>query len=620
MDGCFGKYADVDLSTGVTADYRIPEAWLEKHVGGRGIATRILLEELHGGEDPLGPENVLVFATGPYQGTNTPGGGKHGIYGRSPKTGTINESYAGGFFGHALGRSGYDGIIVRGVAESPRSLIVQDGEVELTDATDLWGLETADVESRLKELHGNVSVSSIGIAGENGVQSACIVNDRARALGRSGWGAVMGSKRLKAIAVGGDQEKPIHDPEALRSDIAAYRKYMRSRQDLAFYGETGTINHVRGYSELGVLPTKNFQEGCYDFADDISDLGLAPILVRRDTCAGCPVACKRVVRTSFQGRPVEERYGGPEFEAAAAFGSLCLNRDIHSICMANQLCNRYGLDTISAGNMIAFIMEATEKGLLSEHEGARWGDAGRIVELVEQIARREGIGAKLANGLAAFARELGAEEFAMHIKGQEIPMHEPRGKIGLGISYATSPRGATHLDGMHDHLIDTQNPLAPWGVVDPVDRFAWEPKPRLDKLIEDLFSFSNSLVCCLFIHWGYSAGHPEQFEYDRAILLDVTGRDLPFEEWQLIGERNYVIRKIMSAWDGYTRADDDLPPRFKTPLPRGGSAGRPITDRQLQAAIDEWYELRGFDSCGPTDAKLAELGLGELRGLIRRDA
>jgi len=278
----------------------------------------------------------------------------------------------------------------------------------------------------------------------------------------------------------------------------------------------------------------------------------------------------------------------------------------------------YGLDTISAGNMIAFLMEATERGILSEREGARWGDAARIVELVELIAKREGIGARLAGGMATFARELGAEDFAMHIKGQEIPMHEPRGKIGLGISYATSPRGATHLDGMHDHLIDAPNPLGPWGVAEPVDRFAWDPKPRLDKLIEDLFSFSNSLVCCLFIHWGYSAGHPEQFEFDRKMLFDIIGRDLSYEDWRLIGERNYVIRKIMSAWDGHTREDDDLPPRFKTPLPRGGSAGRPIPHDRLQAAIDEWYELRGFDRFGPTDAKLSSLGLGELRGLIQR--
>ncbi|MBU0595327.1 aldehyde ferredoxin oxidoreductase, partial [Candidatus Bipolaricaulota bacterium] len=231
MDGYFGKYADVDLTTGMVADYAIPDAWVEKHVGGRGVATRILLEELQGCEDPLGPDNILVFATGPYQGTGTPGGGKHGIFGRSPKTNTVNESYAGGFFGHALGRSGHDGLIVRGVADSPRCIVIQDGDVDIVDATDLWGVETADVEDRLKERYGSLSVSSIGIAGENGVQSACIINDRARALGRSGWGAVMGSKRLKAIAVGGDRQKPLHDVESLRRHSAEYVKYMRSRDN-----------------------------------------------------------------------------------------------------------------------------------------------------------------------------------------------------------------------------------------------------------------------------------------------------------------------------------------------------------------------------------------------------
>jgi len=617
MNGCFGKYIDVDLSREKVDDYPIPESWYERHLGGRGIATRILVEELEGGEDPLGPDNIMVFATGPYQGTGAPGGGKHAIFGRSPKNNTINESYAGGYFGHALGRSGFDGIVIRGAAKTPQCLVIQNGKVEIVDADDLWGLDTGEVEEKIKARYKNVSVSSIGIAGENLVQSACIINDRCSSLGRSGWGAVMGSKKLKAIACAGNIDKPVYDAESLKKDIRQYVKYIKSREDRTFFGETGTINHVKLYSDLGTLPTKNFQEACYDDAVKIADVGLAPILVRRGTCAGCPIACKRVVKTEFMGRPVMERYGGPEYETSVAFGSLCLNNNIHAVCLANQLCNQYGLDTISTGCMIAFVMEATDKGLLSEAQGAKWGDAERVIELVDLIAKREGIGDSLAKGLAHFAKEIGGEAFAMHIKGQEVPMHEPRGKVGLAISYATSPRGANHVDGMHDHLFVIPDTMPLWGVTEPVDVFTWERKPEVDKLAGDIMSFTDSMIGCLFLNLPLA--HPEQFEYDRRILRDITGMDLDPKAVALIGERNVVIRKIMTAWDGYTRADDDLPARFKAPLPGGPAAGRPIIHEEFHAAVDKWYRLRGYDAYGPTDEKLAELGLKELQGLIRRN-
>ena len=618
MDGAFGKYLLVDLSEGAFEEYPLPEAWLEKHLGGRGIGARILLEEFKEKDlslralDPLGPENILVFATGPFQGLSIAGGGRHAVLGISPKTGAVADSYAGGFFGHELSRSGYDGLIIEGRAERPVYLTLISGKPELHDARALWSKETAEVEEELRRRHGRVRVAAIGPAGENLVKFACIIHDRTRAAGRPGFGAVMGSKNLKAIALSGHLEKPVYDRQAFLERRKELALALAGERWIRRFRSCGTAGGIMTLNEQGLLPTKNFQEGVFDRAGMISGEVMAEtILLRSDSCAGCPIGCKRVVSAKFDNEEVDPRYGGPEYETIAAFGSLLLVDDLEAIALANQKCNAYGLDTISTGVTIAWAIEATERGLIESDLG--WGDARAILRMIDLIARREGLGEELAKGLDYLERKYGGD-FALHVKGIEVPMHEPRGKVGLGLSYATSPRGATHLEGIHDTMLEVENPTPELGVTEKMDRFSWEGKPRVVKIYEDLRSFTNSLVMCVFIPSVTGPGY--NYPKIREILRAITGLKVDAKEMLLIGERNYNLLKILAARAGYTRGDDDLPKRLKEPLPQGESAGRPIPDDLLQKMIDEYYRFRGWDDHGPTEAKLEELGLEELKELI----
>ncbi|MCK5586430.1 aldehyde ferredoxin oxidoreductase, partial [Candidatus Bipolaricaulota bacterium] len=424
MKGVYGRYADVNLTTGTVDEYPISDEWMRMYLGGRGIGLRILHEELARDAGPLSPENILVFATGPLQGTGLAGGGRHAIISKSPKTGTLNDTYAGGFWAHELATSGYDGIIVRGAADAPVYLALVDGRVSIESADDLWGKDVGDVDAELKDRHAGCRVLSIGPAGENLVNFACVMNDVNRSAGRPGFGAVMGSKKLKAIAVKGGRAKSFFDEEMLGEIRGSLAEALAKNEGLQEFGAWGTTASVLPLSEMGILPTKNFMEGVFDDADKIDGAGEAfkRLLVGRDHCTGCPIRCKRVVEGSYGGRAIERRYGGPEYESTAALGSFCLNASAESVSLANQLCNAYGLDTISAGVAIAFAMEASEKGLISEE--ISWGDPDVVVRLVEDIAFRRGLGDRLADGVDRLAAELGAD-FAMHIKGQELPMHEP---------------------------------------------------------------------------------------------------------------------------------------------------------------------------------------------------
>jgi aldehyde:ferredoxin oxidoreductase len=613
MHGSFNRYLSVDLTSGTVKDYEIPSEWQRLHLGGRGIAARILLEELPGRIDPLSPANILIFATGPFQGTGLLGAGRHLVMSVSPKTGSVCGSYAGGYFGHELGRSGYDGIMLRGQAAEPVYLSLIDGEATLHAAAEVWGKGTSETEKILQQRHSGGRVASIGIAGENRVQMACVINDRSRSAGRPGLGAVMGAKHLKAIIVTGDRDKFLFDRDRFVRERAAYAKLFQD-EGTKHFGEYGTAGGVTWLSERGILPTKNFQEGVFDHAEAIGGERLHDtILVERESCAGCSIRCKRVVRTAFAGREVLPEFGGPEYETIAALGSLCLNDDLSAISLANQLCNDYGIDTISAGVAIAFLMEASEKGFIDQE--ISWGDGEAIISLVDQIAHREGIGNRVADGLEAFAKELGAD-FHMTIKEVEIPMHEPRGKQGMGLSYATSPRGATHMEGMHDTMLSPDAPTPELGVNRSYDRFTLVDKPRVVKIYEDLRSFDNSLIlCCLTTR---SIGKNYNYPEIRSLLEAVTGVGLSPEEMLKIGERNYALLKLHAARAGYTMDDDGLPKRFAGSLPRGASAGHPIDPKVMREAIEILYRERGYDRLGPTDETLRRLDLGDYIGVIER--
>jgi len=613
MQSVFGRYVDVDLSSGRIKNYEIPANWQTRFLGGKGIAARILLDELPEKVDPFGAENILVFATGPFQGTGVVGGGRHVVLAVSPKTGAVADSYAGGYFGHELGKSGYDGILVRGVSATAVVLALIDGNAELFPADDLWGRGTGEIEEELKDRYPGSRISSIGIAGENLVSQACIINDRSRSAGRPGLGAVMGSKRLKAVVVRGNAEKTLADPDRFAAERAEHLKEFtdeRTHEDWKY----GTSGGVPALSEMGILPTKNFQQGVFDEAEAISGARMyETILIKPDTCIGCPIRCKRTVKTSFAGRDVLPEFGGPEYETVAAFGSLCMNADLDSIALANQLCNDYGLDTISVGTSIAFLMEASEKGLIEE--SIQWGDADAIVSLVDQIAHRDRIGDRVGAGLDQFASEIGAD-FAMTIKGVELPMHEPRGKQGLGISYATTPRGANHMEGMHDTMLSADSPSPELGINRPYDRFTIADKPFVTKIFEDLRSFDNSLVLCCFT--TRSVGDRYNYPRIRSLLEAATGRLIDAAEMLQIGERNYALMRILSSRAGHRMEGDGLPSRFFKPLPRGASAGHPIDPETFREVLEAYYQQRGYDRFGPTDARLRSLGLEDCIGMIQR--
>ena len=613
MHSVFGRYLDVDLSSGCIKNYEIPVDWQTHFLGGKGIAARILLEELPEKVDPFGAENILVFATGPFQGTGIVGGGRHVILAVSPKTGAVADSYAGGYFGHELGKSGYDGILVRGISASPVVLAVIDGKAELFPADDMWGRGTGETEEELREKHPGSRVSSIGIAGENLVSQACIINDRSRSAGRPGLGAVMGSKKLKAVVVRGNTEKTLADPDRFVAERVEYVKQFtdeRTQEDWKY----GTSGGVPALCEMGILPTKNFQQGVFDEAEAIGGARMyETILVKPDTCIGCPIRCKRVVKTSFADRDVLPEFGGPEYETVAAFGSLCMNADLDSIALANQLCNDYGLDTISVGTSIAFLMEASEKGLIEE--SIQWGDADAIVSLVDQIAHRDGIGDRVGAGLDKFASGIGAD-FAMTIKGVELPMHEPRGKQGLGISYATTPRGANHMEGIHDTMLAGDLPSPELGIDRPYDRFTIADKPFAAKTFEDLRSFDNSLILCCFT--TRSVGDRYNYPQIRSLLEAATGRLTDAAEMLQIGERNYALMRILSSRAGHRMEGDGLPARFFKPLPRGASAGHPIERETFGEVLEAYYQERGYDRFGPTDARMRSLGLEDCIGMVPR--
>ena len=620
MKGVYGRYTDVNLTTGVVNDFEIPMDWYKKYLGGRGIGLRILLEELKGNEEPLGPDNILIFATGPLQGTGIAGAGRHAIIAKSPKTGSLNDSYAGGFWGNELGRSGYDGIIIRGKASNPVYLAILNGKAMIRSAKNLWGLDVGETDYRLKEKYKGSRILCIGPAGEHLVKFACIMNDITRAAGRPGFGAVMGSKNLKAIVVKGESKKLFYDDEMLDEIRKKLTQELMSNSGIQEFGKWGSSAGIMGLNALGILPTKNFQEGVFDDAEKIDGKGnsFKKILVGRDTCSGCPIRCKRVVKGTYKRQEIEEKYGGPEYETLAALGSNCLNADVLSISFANQLCNKYGLDTISTGVTIAFAMEASEKGLIKE--SIKWGDSEAVINLIEDITFRKGLGNMLAEGIDTVASNINAD-FAIHIKGQEVPLHDPRGKISLGLSYATTPRGGQHMEAFHDTGAESLGKYGTpeIGVYGPIDRMSWNKKPRFCKIHQDLASFANSAIACDYVGFdcALSRGY-NPYPRLREASYAATGLEIGVVEMLLIGERNFNMLKLAATQQGYTRKDDDLPKRFKEALPRGNSARDPISNDVLQRAIDEYYTLRGWDNYGPTDQKLAQLDMKEFVGFIKR--
>ena len=622
--GHWGKMLRVNLTEGSIKVEELSDEWLRMYVGGWGFIGYYLLKEVPAGIDPLSPENLLIYATGPVTAQPLAGGGRHMIGGKSPLTGGFAGSEAGGFFGAELKRAGWDMIIFEGAAPSPVYLYINEDHVELLPAEDLWGLETADAEQKIREAHGDrfVRVSQIGAAGENQARIANVIHDSNRAAGRTGMGALMGSKKLRAVAVRGTQRPPTADEQKI-SELGRWFRDNYKETGSGVFSTLGTNRMVRVNNEAGGLPTRNFQEGVFEGYDKIdAETLLDTITIKRDTCFGCPVRCKWVVQVEDEEYPVDPKYGGPEYETTASMGCLLGIDDLRVIAYANQLCNAYGLDTIGAGMTIAWAMECFEKGLISSDDTGglelTFGNGDALIAMIKQIAHREGFGDLLAEGSKRAALAIGGDaiDYTVQIKGQDLAMHDPRVKYGHGLGIAVSPTGADHMHSAHDSAYQTEGGIADLRSVGVVKPLPWDDlsadKAAMMRQVMMRRVIYNLTGVCMFHAWT-----PQQ---ETDMVAAATGWDTSVMELWLAAERAYDMARAFNAREGFGADDDLLPKRLFEPLSEGAVAGKVYTREQFIAARDAFYGMMGWDENGaPTRAKLENLGLGWVADLLESD-
>ena len=614
MHGYNGKILRVNLSSGAISVDEPDESFYRRYLGGRGFISYFLLKEVARNADALGAENKLVFATGPLTGVPVAGSGRNSVGAKSPLTNLYGDGEVGGYWGAELKHAGYDAIIIEGKSEDPVFLWIKDGKAEIRDASHLRGKTTRDCEQLIKGELGdrNVCVAQIGPAGENLVRYACVINDLGHVCGRCGIGAVMGSKKLRAIAVRGHRKVELADAGTISSIAKWYRDNFKNIRWSASLSVHGTTGNFAGLNRTGVLPTRNFRESIFEGADNISAEAIeAGALKRRRGCYACPVRCKPVVSV---GEPynVDPIYGGPEYETQAALGSFCGVDNLGALLKGNELCNANGLDTISTGVTIAFAMECFERGILTKKDtgglALNFGNAEAMLQMIEMIARREGFGKVLAEGSARAAQAIGkgAEEFAMQVKQQEIPMHDPRWKQGLGIGYAVSPTGADHCHNIHDgdYARRITNELNSLGVFEPLPiNDLSSAKVRLLYYGSTWRHLLDCLVICLFI----------SFDVQQIVDLVRATTGWPTSAFELmkIGERCIQMTRAFDIREGMSKDEDKLPERFFTPFASGPLKGLKIEKEALAKARDIYYDIAGWDreSGAPTLGKLQELGI-----------
>ena len=617
----------MNLSSERVSKDELLESDAKKYLGGKGLAAKILFEELNAGIDPLGPENKLVYAAGPFAATGFPLNSRWVVAAKSPLTGAWGEAYCGGSFAVQLRRAGYDALVVEGASSKPCYINILDDDVEVRDASHLWGEMTLETELDIAKDLGikvrkedNPAIVNIGPAGENLVKFAAVMHTAHRAAGRAGLGAVMGSKRLKAISVRGKRKVPIANSNKLMEEIRKTARETVTNPNILNFKKHGQIGFVAPLNALGMLPTKNFQQGTFDKYEAISgETMTATILKSRGTCTECAVSCKREVEVQEgEYAPIDSRYGGAEYENAAAFGSLLLISDLRAVSKMNQLCNAYGLDTISTGVVIAWVMECYDRGIIRKEDidgiEATWGNAEAALKLLDKIAKRDGVGNILAEGVKKAAQMVGrgSERYAVEVKGLEIPMHEARAKKGMGLSYATSARGGCHMRSYHDTELEAPNLAPEIGITQAVDRHdTSRTKVDIIKRSQDWVAVMDSLLLCTSPGWtGFDYTRPG---YNTEVLNYITGWNVQASDLLLVGERINNLCRCFNAREGLTRKDDYLPPRFTDDqLPDGPSKGQRLTREQLEGMLDNYYDLRGWDkkTGNPTQAKLKELDLG----------
>jgi aldehyde:ferredoxin oxidoreductase len=616
--GYHGKIIRVDLTRAAISIEEPEDAVYRRYLGGGGLASYFLLREMKPGVDPFGPDNMLAFMTSVIGSGQLSGTNRFSVVAKSPLTGGYGESEAGGYWGPELKAAGYDGIIFTGKAEKPVYLWVSNDALELRDATPYWGKIAHEVADGIREELGDkrVRIVQCGIAGENLVRYAAVVNELKHFNGRCGLGAVMGSKNLKAIAClgTGSRMKPV-DNELSKQVFGWFRQvYDRSKDPMHLFGSSRAVGSL---NSGGILPTENFRHGEFEGYENITGQKMADtILTKRGTCYSCTIACKREVRVDELG--VDPKYGGPEYETISANGSLLRINDLKQIALSNQLLAQYVLDSISTGVVIAFAMECYEAGLITKEETGglelTWGNADAAHALIRMIALREGIGDLLAEGVARAASKIGkgSERFAMHVKGQELPMHEPRGKKSLAIAYATSPTGADHMEAPHDpfytafHANTTMMPeLGITEAAEPTELSA--RKARLFYGTQRVWSMYNTVGMCDFTGAPINIiSMTKLVEHVRAM----TGWDVSLYELIKAGERADAMSRIFNIREGFTPADDTLPQRMFEPID-GPLNGERVDPAHLEQALAAYYSLAGWDpSTGmPTSGKLLELNL-----------
>ncbi len=585
MHGYMGQILRVDLSSGRLRDEPLNEALARAYVGGSGLAARYLMDMVDGQTDPLGPDNPLVFMTGPLVGTAMPSAGRYSVCALSPLTGIWGEANSGGFFGPELRFAGYDGILITGVAERPVYLSVVEGRAELHDAAGLWGLDSYAAQERLRQALGDrrARVACIGPAGENLVRMAAVMNDHGRAAARTGLGAVMGAKRLKAIAVRGSARVPLADPErfqALCREVVAGVEEDMAAMSIRLAGTAGYVDLALMY---GDMPTRYYQQGEWEQGSNLSGVLLVEHYQNRNTaCYRCPIACGRETRAPRYGA---ERVDGPEYETVGALGSLLVVDDLEAVIYAGHLCNLHGLDTISMGATIALACELFARGLLTTADTGglelRYGDAAAVHRLIELTAHREGFGDLLAEGSAALAAHCGVPELAVTVNRLEVPMHDPRAFGGLAVTYALSPRGACHMEGDMYGVDQGQGPPDELGVV-PGERFdSSEEKGRIAARQQAWRNLYNALTLCQFQNPGV----------DKVLgaLNAATGWGLEAADLLALGKDIVTLKRRLNVRRGLTCANDRLPALLMQPLPNGGTEGYvPDLQRLLAGAYAEY--------------------------------
>jgi len=631
--GYTGNILHIDLSLRKHWIENPPENFYRTYWGGRAIGLYYMLSQMKPYTNPLSPDNLLIFAPGVLTGTPVPAMPRYTVCAKSPLTGAQGEAEAGGWWGPELKKADFDAIIIKGSSPTPVYLYIKDGKVEIKDAAHLWGKDTGETQKMIREelADDKIRIAQIGPAGENLVRFANIVNELKHFNGRNGLGAVMGSKKLKAIAVRGTKSIDLYDKEKISQVTKEITKRIMDNPLSRDLRESGTPGVVRSFYEAGCLPSYNWTTGYFKEGEKLTvETYNKTILKGTKGCYACPIRCKRVVEVDEPNLKVDPSYGGPEYEAIASLGSLCGISDLKYVAKGNELCNKYTMDTISTGMVIAFAMQCYEEGLLTKEDTGgielTFGNKEAALVLIEKIAHREGLGDLLSQGsyLAAQKISKGSEKFIHQVKGQEIPMHDPRLKTGVGLQYALSDYGADHMKAAHDPFFKDKDSVGVkemkgLGILEPVSPTDMgEKKVTLFKLLDIYWSLLDLLGVCDFGYVPRSVGTLDEL---LEIIRATTGWKTTWFELMKVGERSINMARIFNHREGFTSKDDTLPEVFFHNFKDGPLGGQgAINKEDFQKAVRLRYQIMGWnpDTGIPTPAKLLELGLDWLINEVKR--